>query len=103
MSAKIFYLSPKGSAWLVYHRCWKGGGSTTDWAFVYNFHTGLTAHEAWSAANLKGNPPFYEVIVEQLEAFSPGKLSVDTNELSDKAMAAFEKLRGRVHDNPRSA
>lgn len=74
MTAKIYHLSPKGSAWLVYYRKWAGGGCTTYWSFVFDYDTGLTAHEAWKAAILVGNPAFYEVITLQLDSYpSTGK------------------------------
>lgn len=103
MSAQIFYLSPKGSAWLVYHRAWKGGGSTTNWAFVFDYTKGLTAYEAWSKANLAGGPPFYEVITEQLEAFTgQGGASASTKDLTKRAQSAYEVLRERIRNNPKA-
>lgn len=69
MVATIYHFPPKGSAWLVYHRLWKGGGCTTSWAFIFNETQGLTAYEAWQRSRLQGNPPFYEVIAVQLTPF----------------------------------
>lgn len=101
MSAKIYEMSPKGSAWLVFHREWKGGGSTTNWAFVFNYGSGLTAKEAWQHANLDGNPPFHEVLFEQLDPFPCERsVSASTKGLGERAAAAFEKLRERVKNNP---
>lgn len=121
MAAQIYFLSPKGSAWLIYHRCWKlassptaaekGGGVdpqtgrqnvSTNWAFVFNYETGLTAHEAWGKAQLAGNPPFCEVIVEQLEPYPNGRASVDTKGLNAKATMAFERLSILVQNNVNS-
>jgi hypothetical protein len=94
MSAQVYYLSPKGSAWLVYYRLWKGGGCTTHWAFVFNHAIGLTAYEAWELAKLPGCPAFYEVITTQLSPFQP---SVDTNgALKEQAFKSLEKLSERV-------
>jgi hypothetical protein len=87
-------LSPKGSAWLVYNRAWKGGGFTTNWAFVYDYRRGLTAVEAWHEANLAGNPPFCEVELFQLQPYTGnGGLSVDTKAIAERSATAFEKLR----------
>jgi hypothetical protein len=76
---------PKGTAWLVFHRRWLGGGSRTAWAFVYNFEAGLTAYEAWQATSLPGNPPYYETVVIQLAPYpaptsgeAKARLSVNT-------------------------
>ncbi len=69
MTAKIYHLSPKGSAWLVYHRLWKDGGCTTFWAFVFDYESGITAYEAWQKTSLRGNPPYFECICIQLDEF----------------------------------
>lgn len=90
MSAKIYRFSPKGSAWLVYHRAWKGGDCTTNWAFVTNSGTGLTAFEAWQQAKLAGNPPFPDVVTIQLSEFP---ISVDTKRTKVDSEQAFAKLR----------
>ena len=94
MSAKIYHLNPKGSAWLVHHRAWKGGGCTTHWAFVYNFHKGLTAMEAWQAANLPGSPPFYEVVTTQLGPFPCPSVNTNPGRNRRRALEAFKKLSG---------
>lgn len=89
MSAKIYHISPKGSAWLVYHRLWKGGAFTTNWAFVTNRGVGLTAFEAWQLAKLAGNPSFPEVVTIQLAEYP---LSVDTKVTKVDAESAFARL-----------
>jgi hypothetical protein len=96
MPSPISFLSPKGSAWLVYHRCFKGGGVKTSWAFVFNYEKGLTCFEAWQRAELAGNPPYCDVIAEQLEVFPSRVASVDTRALTEKAEIAFNRLRKLV-------
>lgn len=88
MSDQVYSNSPKGSAWLVYHRLWKGGGCTTNWAFVFNYSVGLTAYEAWQRARLAGGPAFYEVVTTQLASFPLSAL--DTKPLSVNTRAALE-------------
>jgi hypothetical protein len=74
-NAKLYFLPPKGAAWLVYHRHWVRGGCRTRWAFVFDL-TGLTAFEAWQKTHFEGNPPFYEVITVQLTPYSIPKEAV---------------------------
>lgn len=92
MSAQILILSPKGSVWLVYHRQWRGGGETTDWALVQDYAKGLTAHEAWEKARLGGRPTFDSVNLVQLEPFPATKPSDVTKPLAERAQEAFARL-----------
>lgn len=97
MTAQVLGLSPKGSAWFLHHRRWVNGGSVVNWAFVFDYHKGLTAHEAWEKAKLPGCPPFYEVVTVQLQPFADG-LSVNTK-LPVKAQKALVKFMERVGRN----
>lgn len=92
MAATMLGLCPKGSAWLLHHRRYVANGSVVNWAFVFDYHEGLTAHEAWAKAKLPDGPPFYEVVAVQLQPFP---VSVNTR-LSERQQRAILQLARRA-------
>ena len=94
---EVIGLNPKGSAWFLYHRDWSKKGESFDgvvnWAFVFDYAAGLTAHEAWQKSKLQGNPPYYEVVTVQLQPFSSASAST---RLSAKAQLALEAFQARI-------